>query len=89
LQLIPALEQAKKKFDTLVDKNQLRGELVKVTIGTLSPQQAIGNPTREDFALLARSHSSVWQARAFQLQPVRRQREGVDVVVALADGAPL
>jgi hypothetical protein len=43
----------------------------------------------EDFSLLARSHSSVWQARAFQLQPGRRQRERVEVVVALAEGTPL
>lgn len=43
----------------------------------------------KDFALLARSHSSVWQARAFQLQPGYCQHERVEVVVALADGAPL
>lgn len=43
----------------------------------------------EDFALLARSHSSVWQARAFALRPGRRQRERVEVVVALSEGAPL
>jgi uncharacterized protein (DUF4213/DUF364 family) len=53
LQVIPALEQAKKKFVNIVDKHQLMGELVKVTIGTLSPQQAIGSPARQDFALLA------------------------------------
>lgn len=53
MQIVPALEQAKKKFIPLVDNHQLRGETVKVTIGTLSPQQAIGSPARQDFALLA------------------------------------
>jgi uncharacterized protein (DUF4213/DUF364 family) len=53
LQVIPALEQAKKKFVALVNKHHLHGEIVNVTIGTLSPQQAIGNPARQDFPLLA------------------------------------
>jgi len=52
LQVIPALEQAKKKFVDLVDKHRLRGEEVKVAVGTLSPQQAIGSPARKDFPLL-------------------------------------
>jgi uncharacterized protein (DUF4213/DUF364 family) len=52
LQVIPTLEQARKKFVDLVDKHQLRGEAVKVAVGTLSPQQAIGNPARKDFPLL-------------------------------------
>jgi uncharacterized protein (DUF4213/DUF364 family) len=52
LQVIPALQRARDKFSTLVDNNKLRGEAVQVTIGTLSPQQAIGDPGRDDFALL-------------------------------------
>jgi uncharacterized protein (DUF4213/DUF364 family) len=53
LALVPVLEEAKERFIVLVDKHDLRSEEVRVIIGALSAQQAIGNPSRQDFALLA------------------------------------
>jgi len=50
--VIPALQKAKERLITMVDDHKLRGETVQVAIGTLSPEQAIGKPDREDFALL-------------------------------------
>jgi uncharacterized protein (DUF4213/DUF364 family) len=47
-----ALLKAKQEFVRLVDRHNLRGEMVRVDIGTLTPEQAIGKPTRQDFALL-------------------------------------
>ena len=42
-----------------------------------------------DFALLARSHSSVWQARAFPVRAAHARNEAVRVVVVPAHGANL
>ncbi len=42
-----------------------------------------------DFALLARSHSSVWQARAFPVRAAHARNESVRVVVVPAHGASL
>jgi uncharacterized protein (DUF4213/DUF364 family) len=52
LQIKPVLETVKEKFAALVLEYNLSGENVRVTIGTLTPQQAIGNPARQDYALL-------------------------------------
>ena len=52
MEIIPVLQRAKERFILLVDDHGLRNEVVKVTIGTLSPEQAIGSPGRTDFALL-------------------------------------
>jgi uncharacterized protein (DUF4213/DUF364 family) len=52
LEVIPALQKSKERFITIVDDHKLRGEAVRVAIGTLTPEQAIGRPDRQDFALL-------------------------------------
>jgi uncharacterized protein (DUF4213/DUF364 family) len=52
LEIIPVLQKAKERFAALVDDHKLRGETVQVAISTLTPEQAIGKPDREDFALL-------------------------------------
>jgi uncharacterized protein (DUF4213/DUF364 family) len=46
------LQKAKERFIALVDDHKLRSEAVRVDIGSLTPEQAIGNPGRQDFALL-------------------------------------
>jgi uncharacterized protein (DUF4213/DUF364 family) len=50
--LKPVLEEAKEKLQTIIVKHSLGDESVEVTIGTLSAEQAIGSPSRQDFALL-------------------------------------
>ena len=40
------------KFQSIVAENKLGDEKVRVSIGTLTPQQAIGSPTRQDFPIL-------------------------------------
>lgn len=50
--LTPILEEAREKFSAIVATHKLGGETVRVTVGPLSPDQAIGNPRRQDFALL-------------------------------------
>ena len=52
MEIVPIIVQAKEKFTALVRERGLGGEMVSVKIGTLSPQQAIGDPGRPDFALL-------------------------------------
>lgn len=71
------LEKAREKFQIIVDGNRLGDEEVMVTIGTLSPKEAIGTPRRTDYALLegkevmieARFKESFGQA--FTDQPVK------------------
>ena len=46
------LEEVKEKFRTIVTKHGLGNYVVEVTIGTLTPRQAIGNPSRRDYPLL-------------------------------------
>jgi uncharacterized protein (DUF4213/DUF364 family) len=46
------LEKAKKKFEQIILENNLGDEEVFVTVDVLSTQQAIGNPSRQDYALL-------------------------------------
>jgi hypothetical protein len=46
------LEKAREKFQTIVDDNHLTDEEVLIKIGTLTPEQAIGTPSRNDYALL-------------------------------------
>ena len=50
--LRPVLEEAKEKLQTIITSHQLGNEPVEVTIGTLSAEQAIGRPDRQDYALL-------------------------------------
>jgi uncharacterized protein (DUF4213/DUF364 family) len=52
LEVMPALQKSKERFITIVDDHKLRSETVRVAIGTLTPEQAIGKPDRQDFALL-------------------------------------
>jgi len=52
LALKPVLEEAKDKFQTIIADHRLGDETVRVTIGPLSAKQAIGSPSRQDFALL-------------------------------------
>ncbi len=52
MEIIPIIEEAKTIFRDIVSKHDLAGEKVRVTVGTLTPQQAIGTPERPDFALL-------------------------------------
>jgi uncharacterized protein (DUF4213/DUF364 family) len=52
LALEPVLEEAKEKLQSIIDDHQLGDEPVEVTIGTLSAEQAIGSPGRQDYALL-------------------------------------
>jgi len=46
------LEKAKKKFEQIILENNLGYEGVFVSAGVVSTQQAIGNPNRQDYALL-------------------------------------
>ena len=46
------LEKAKEEFQKIVANNNLGEEEVLITIGVLSAKQAIGNPSRQDYALL-------------------------------------
>lgn len=46
------LEKARDKFQKIVADNNLGGEEVLITVGVLSAKQAIGTPTRQDYALL-------------------------------------
>lgn len=50
--LKPVLEEARERFHGIVAEHQLGGERVKVTIEPLSAKEAIGAPSRQDFALL-------------------------------------
>ena len=50
--MIPILEEAKIKFSELVTQHQLGSQKVKVIVKPLSPKQAIGSPSRQDFPIL-------------------------------------
>ncbi|MBN1177484.1 MAG: hypothetical protein JXA51_07385 [Dehalococcoidales bacterium] len=50
--LEPALEEARRKLKRIIAEHKLGKEFVQVTIGTLSVEQAIGDPSRRDFPLL-------------------------------------
>jgi len=52
LEIVPIIEQTKTIFRDIISKHGLAGEKVRVTVGTLTPRQAIGTPERPDFALL-------------------------------------
>jgi uncharacterized protein (DUF4213/DUF364 family) len=52
LALKPVLEEVKEKLQAIVASHHLGDAAVKVTIGTLSVKQALGNPNRQDFPLL-------------------------------------
>jgi hypothetical protein len=42
----------KEKFHKIIDEHDLGNELIEVTVGTLTAEQAIGDPARKDFPLL-------------------------------------
>ena len=46
------LQRAKELFSVIVAEHELGNDPVRVTVELLSPQQAIGRPQRQDFALL-------------------------------------
>ena len=46
------LGEAREKFQTIITNHRLGNEPVQVAIGTLSTEQAIGSPSRQDYALL-------------------------------------
>lgn len=46
------LDQVRERFSALVAEHELLQDPVRVRIGPLSPRQAIGQPARQDFALL-------------------------------------
>lgn len=48
----PMLQRAKRLLSTIVAERQLGRDRVRVTVETLSPDQAIGRARRQDFALL-------------------------------------
>jgi uncharacterized protein (DUF4213/DUF364 family) len=48
----PVLKELKEKLREIITNHKLGDAAVKVTIGTLSPKQAIGSPVRQDFPLL-------------------------------------
>ncbi len=50
--LKPVLEEAREKLKTIIAEHRFGDEPVEVTIGTLSTEQAIGSPSRQDYALL-------------------------------------
>jgi hypothetical protein len=52
LALVPLLDQARKRFSALVHELELGEEDVLITVATLSAQEAIGSPNRDDYALL-------------------------------------
>jgi uncharacterized protein (DUF4213/DUF364 family) len=52
LALKPVLEEARGKIGKIITDRRFGNEAVQVKIGTLTTKQAIGNPSRRDFALL-------------------------------------
>jgi hypothetical protein len=52
LAMIPILQEVKRDFSKLVTQHQLGKQRIQVIVKTLSPQQAIGNPSRRDFPIL-------------------------------------
>lgn len=46
------IQELNEQFREIVSEHRLGNETVKVTIGTLSPKEAIGSPVRQDFPLL-------------------------------------
>jgi hypothetical protein len=50
--ITPVLKKARERLISLVECHKLQGETVRVTIGSLTAEQAIGTPERKDFALL-------------------------------------
>jgi len=52
LAMITILDEAKKEFSKLVTQHQFGNQRVQVTVEPLSPKQAIGSPSRQDFPIL-------------------------------------
>ena len=49
---LTAIEVVRSKLVELVKENKAEGQPVVVTVGALSPLQAIGNTERQDYAIL-------------------------------------
>jgi len=49
---LSALHKAKKKFENIIEENDLKLENIEITAAGLSPEEAIGDPDRQDFPLL-------------------------------------
>jgi hypothetical protein len=47
------LEKAKEKLVKIVDSNDLLNERISILVKTLTPEEAIGNPGRRDFPIIA------------------------------------
>jgi hypothetical protein len=85
LALVPILDQAKKRFSTLVHELRLGEEDVRITVSPLSAREAIGSPNRDDYALLegrevmieAQFQGSFGQAFTDQPQGFQGQLKGV------------
>jgi len=52
LALKPVLEEAREKLQKITTNHRLGDEPVRITVGTLTTKQAIGTPSRQDYALL-------------------------------------
>jgi hypothetical protein len=52
LALKNTIGEVKEKLRAIIAEHQLGNEPVQVTIGTLTAEQAIGRPGRQDYALL-------------------------------------
>ena len=52
MESLPVLVQAREKFLNIASENGLLEDHIRVTSETLTTQQAIGNPSRDDFPLL-------------------------------------
>jgi len=52
LALTPTLEELRERLSAIIAEHKLGGERIRVTIGPLSAEEAIGTPSRQDFALL-------------------------------------
>lgn len=52
MELRPVIEEAGKKFRSIISERKLGNEVVQVKVGTLSVKQAIGNPARQDYPLI-------------------------------------
>jgi uncharacterized protein (DUF4213/DUF364 family) len=52
LAIRPVIEETGEKFRAIISEHNLGNAVVQVKVGTLTVQQAIGSPTRQDFPLI-------------------------------------
>ena len=50
--MIPIIQEVKSRFSELATNHQLGSQRVQVTVKPLSPKEAIGSPSRQDFPIL-------------------------------------